>query len=190
MNGDYSIINLEQDSQEWKEWRHDGISSTDAPIIMGENPYKNIDQLLQKKISPQKKEYINYRMRRGLLLEPEARRLYNQSNNADVKPVCLQSNTYPWLKASLDGLSDDKKTVAEFKCGEATYKWVNKHKKVPTHYYGQLQHILAITGLPEMDFFCYQPMKPNVLLEVKRDENYIKKLIEKEEWFWQLVQSY
>lgn len=190
MNGTYSIVDLKQDSNEWIAWRHDGITATDAPIIMGENPYRNIDELLQIKISPPKKEYINARLRQGLLLEPEARKSYNIEYNQNVRPVCLQSNSLKWLKASLDGLSFDKNRVTEFKCGESAYKSVIKHNKVPIIYHGQLQHILAITGLSSIDFFCYLPGKPTGLIEVARDESYIKVLIEKEEWFWNLVQKH
>ena len=164
MNGNFRLIDLDQDTQEWKIWRHNGISATDAPIIMGENPYRNIDELLQKKISPQKKEYINARLRKGLLLEPKARHAYNTQYQQDVRPACVQSNTHKWLKASLDGQSIDNNKVAEFKCGEVAYKCIVKRHKVPTIYYGQLQHILAITGLSSIDLFAYLPAKPTGLI--------------------------
>ena len=144
MKGNYSIIDLNQDSQEWKKWRHNGITATDAPIIMGENPWKSTSELLSKKINPPKDDFINDAMRRGMELEPIARKLYNDKHNQNVRPVCLQSNTYEWLKASLDGLSIDRNSVVEIKCGESVYKSVNNFRKVPDYYYGQLQHVLAV----------------------------------------------
>lgn len=155
MNGNYSIVNFVQDSQEWKIWRHNGITATDAPIIMGENPWKNTTDLLQKKINSPKDEFINDAMRRGMELEPIARKHYNEKYNKNVKPVCLQSNTHDWLKASIDGLEIGGNSVVEIKCGEFVYKSVSNYKKVPDYYYRQLQHFLAITGFPYIDFFCY-----------------------------------
>jgi putative phage-type endonuclease len=186
MNGNYSIVNLVQDSQEWKKWRHNGITATDAPIIMGENPWKSTSELLQKKTSPPQDEFINDSMRRGMELEPIARRTYNSKYGKDVRPVCLQSDTHDWLKASIDGLSFDGRTVAEFKSGESVYKSA-LNSKVPDYYYGQLQHILAITGLPAIDFFCYLPDRPTVLIKVDRNNSYITRLIDEEQKFWRKV---
>ena len=49
---------------------------------------------------------------------------------------------------------------------------------------GQLQHILAVTGLEAIDFWCYLPKKPPVLVTVARDEGYIGRLLEEEAAFW------
>jgi len=189
MNGNYSIVNLVQDSQEWKKWRHNGITATDAPIIMGENPWKNTTDLLQKKINSPKDEFINDAMRRGMELEPIARKLYNEKYNKNVKPVCLQSNTHDWLKASLDGLEIAGNSVVEIKCGESVYKSVSNYNKVPDYYYGQLQHVLAITGFPYIDFFCYLPDRTALLLKIEKNSSYISKLIEEEYKFWKKIQS-
>src|SRR5581483_972237 len=36
----YTIVDLRQGTQEWLGWRNQGIGASDAPIIMGENPWK------------------------------------------------------------------------------------------------------------------------------------------------------
>ena len=60
--------------------------------------------------------------------------------------------------------------------------------KVPGYYRGQLQHILAVTGLPAIDFWCYWPATGGpVLITERRDDAYIARLIEAEARFWQLV---
>jgi predicted phage-related endonuclease len=58
---------------------------------------------------------------------------------------------------------------------------------VPSHYFGQLQHILAVTGLASIDFWCYQPGCPELLVTVPRNDNYIARLLKAEESFWQKV---
>ena len=90
-----------------------------------------------------------------------------------------------WQRASVDGLALNGSVVVEIKCGESVYKKTAATRQVPYYYFGQLQHILAVTGLPYIDFFCYLPLQPEVHLLVKRDDNYIARLISAEEAFWQ-----
>jgi putative phage-type endonuclease len=86
-------------------------------------------------------------MNKGTALEPEARRRYEAKSGLRVLPKCIQSMKMPWLRASLDGMSDDGKHVVEIKCGERVYHATKHDGEPPRYYYGQLQHILAITNL-------------------------------------------
>ncbi len=182
----YTIVDLQQGTPAWLEWRNQGIGASDAPTIMGENPWKNPSQLLQEKCGT-KKTGSNEAMNRGSDLEPEARRLYEIKVGVQVVPVCLQSTGIEWLRASLDGLAVDGSAVVEIKCGESVYRKSSTSRKVPGYYFGQLQHILAVTNLPSIDFWCYLPSRPEVHLNVGRDENYISRLIDTERLFWQQV---
>ena len=86
-------------------WRHSGIGASDASTIMGENRFKSPDELLyEKKNKIDTKP--NAKMRKGTELEPEARSLYQKHTRKTVQPICIQSNSYSWLIASLDGISD------------------------------------------------------------------------------------
>ena len=125
----------------------------------------------------------------GTKLEPEARKLYNAETGKDVRPVCVQSSKYEWLRASLDGLSTNHDTVVEIKCGASVYRRVSQSRSVPDYYYGQVQHILAATGLDSLDFWCYWPGNPPLLLPVERDDTYIERLLSKELEFWNLVKQ-
>lgn len=126
-------------------------------------------------------------MQRGSLLEPEARAAYEAHVGVSMPPVCIQSLAVDWLRASLDGLSDDGTRVVEIKCGEGTYRTTEKTGKPPTGYVGQLQHILAITELPEIDFWVYLPNRQPLLVPVNRDEDYIAQMLEREARFWAQV---
>ncbi len=184
----YHVVNLEQGTAEWHAWRNQGIGSSDAPVIMGENPYKTRSRLLQDKlnrviVAP------NPAMIRGTTLEPEARKRYEDVSGIAVQPLCLQSTIFNWLRASVDGLSDSGNTVVEIKCGESVYRHAATTRQVPTYYVGQLQHILAVTNLPEIDFWCYLPGQPNVRLRVGRDDRYIERLLRVEQMFWDDIQK-
>lgn len=184
MSNSYIQVDLEQGSAEWKKWRCEGIGASDAPVIMNENPWKSPEELLREKLGRSEEEPENENMRRGIALEPEARRKYCQKVGISVTPACLQSKDYSWARASLDGISADRKKVVEIKCGKSSY---NKAREgiVPGYYFGQLQHILFVTGIESIDYWCYQEGDDGILIEVKRDEEYIGHLVEAENEFMQ-----
>ncbi len=183
----FTIVELEQGTTKWLEWRHGGIGASDAPTIMGENYFKSFQQLLKEKREPPNEPHKNLAMIRGTQLEPVARKRYILKKGIDVSPVCLQSTQQNWLRASLDGFAINHKIVVEIKCGESAYKNSVKNQTVPKNYYGQVQHILAVTGFETLDFFCYWPGCPELLFTVERNEQYIDLLLEKEFEFWNFV---
>ena len=159
----YTIIEVEQGTSEWLRWCREGIGASDAPTVMGENPWKSVDELLEQKRGIARDRRQNPAIARGVRLEPEARKRYEKTVGVSVRPACLQSSRYDWLRASLDGLSADGRTVVEIKCGEAAYRKTASSGEVPDYYYGQLQHILAVTGNSSIDFWCSMGMLPSVL---------------------------
>ncbi len=187
MTQPYEIIELIQGTREWLAWRHTGIGASDAPTIMGENPWKDPHQLLREKRGVPREGGQNEAMRRGTRLEPEVRKCYENGVGFSVSPVCLQSTQHQWLRGSLDGLSFGGSSVVEIKCGESVYRKTASSGRAPTYYYGQLQHILAVTGLESIDFWCYLPRRSPVLVPVARDDNYIERLLDGEAQFWQQV---
>jgi len=185
----YTIIQLDQGSKEWLQWRHQGIGASDAPVIMGENPWKKFGKLLKEKQAPPADGFKSAAMARGIRLEPEARAAYIVKTGHEVSPLCIQSNIHQWMRTSLDGITSDGSNVVEIKCGESVYKKTASTRKPPSYYYGQLQHILAVTGLPSIDFWCYLPKRPTILVAVERNDAYIDELISRELEFWELVQK-
>jgi putative phage-type endonuclease len=185
----FTIVELQQGTTEWREWRHNGIGASDASTIMGENRFKSAAQLLQEKRGPAQDYGQNAAMARGTELEPEARRLYVAKTDREVRPACLQSTRYDWLRASLDGLAINHDAVVEIKCGQSAYRTTSQTRSVPDYYYGQMQHILAVTGLDSLDFWCYWPGCPTLLIPVARNVAYIERLLNRELEFWNLIQQ-
>ena len=188
MSDEFRIVALKQGTAEWLAWRRDGIGASDAPAIMGENPWKDPEQVLAEKLSLSVDSYSRA-MERGSALEPEARRQYEQTFGIRMKPECLQSNAYDWLRASVDGLSQEAQRVVEIKCGSSVYRHTAASGEPPGYYYGQLQHILAVTGYRSIDFWCYLPSRPGVHVCVPRSDDYIQRLIETEHAFWERVRA-
>ncbi|MBI1732168.1 MAG: YqaJ viral recombinase family protein [Gammaproteobacteria bacterium] len=184
----FTAVHLEQGTPEWRAWRREGVGASDAPAIMGECPWKSADYLLREKCTPGAAPRQNAAMARGARLEPEARRRYMASTGHTVAPACLQSRRHEWLRASADGICFLTDALVEIKCGDSVYRQTARDRRVPRHYYGQLQHLLAVTGFEMLDFWCYLPNRPEVLLSVDRDEPYILRMLRAEEVFWERVQ--
>ena len=182
MDKPYIEIDLIQNTLEWEEWRNEGIGASDAPAIMGENRFKSYKTLLYEKrnrIRPHK----NAKMIQGSRWEEPARQSYSSRFEINLEPLCVQSKTYPWIRASLDGISKERDHLVEIKCGESAYKKANQGV-VPDYYYGQLQHQLLITGLRTIDYWCYLPNNPGTRITIERDDRYIEKLLILEEQFY------
>lgn len=186
----FTIVELDQTSEAWRQWRRGGIGASDAPTIMGENRWKPARKLLQERKRPTPPaDCITPAMARGIALEPLARAAYRKMTGADVQPLCLQSREHSWMRCSLDGICLDTMQAVEIKCGEAVYKRTARNRSVPEYYYGQIQHTLAVTGLAAMDFFCFLPDRTPITVNVDRDPAYIRRLIETEAAFWQAVSA-
>jgi putative phage-type endonuclease len=185
----YSRVDLEQGTQEWLRWRGTVIGASDAPVIMGESPWKSRETLLREKISGRDFFQGNDATRRGQELEPVARRIYEGAQRVKVAPAVLVSALRVWQGASIDGLSLTGERVVEIKCGYKAYSILRETNRVPDYYYGQLQHILSVTGLPAIDYFSYIPNQPPLLQQVARDEQYIEALLIAEAEFWDAVRQ-
>ena len=177
----FHVLDLEQGTREWLDWRHSGIGASDASTVMGDNRFQSPSELLHQKKNKINTE-PNEKMRLGTSLEPVARDLYIEETGMLVEPQCLRSKEYSWMIASMDGITDDYAHIVEIKCGRAAYWQANKGN-VPSYYYGQLQHQLMITGLDLVDYWCYWPGYDGILQTVTRDERYIGRLLRTEQEF-------
>ena len=209
---------FDQGSIPWLRWRHDGIGGSDAPALMGENPWRSAGALFAEKVAPSRfgtapppkpkaKPVIadlfaaapasaappDRRHRspasRGTALEPYARELYNRHISGNLQPECLESSAYPWQRASLDGFCAVTNRALEIKCGDKVYAHTQATGKVPGYYTGQLQQILAVSGFAAIDFWVWLPGKTPLLLTVPRDEDYIARLTDTGARFWAKVET-
>ncbi len=197
----FDVLDHVQGSVEWLRWRHDGLGASDAPALMGQNPWRSAEALFAEKVAPPR--YGWARPKRpppvvaGLFGEPppaeergleaQARRLYREQHGSAVAPLCLASRARPWQRASLDGIDLAAGRAIEIKCGAATYAAVRASGRVPGHYIGQLQQTLAVTGFDSIDFWVWLPGRPPLLVPEHRDEVYIARLNEVGAAFWERV---
>lgn len=175
-------------SKDHEEWRRFGIGSSDAMIIMGTAPkgWGTPREVWEEKYLGKVRERSTPAMSRGVELEPVARQCFQDIVGTSVPPEKLIHPQHSWVRASLDGISSDRKIAVEIKCpGKDDHK-LALSKKVPEKYWPQVQHQLLVTGLDGMYYFSFDG-KDGVIVEVARDHAYIDKMFEEEKKFWDLV---
>ena len=176
----FEIINFKTGSEKWLEWRSKGIGSHDAKLICD----KKEDKLFErKKIKGSHVESLKENQR----LLAKGRVLYEEKTGIKVFPLLIQDKRFPWLQATIDGFSEDFTKLLMVGFGEESIKNAQKMKKqsnqsMSLSQVARAQHLLMITGLEEVDYWCYDISgdKTPVLLTIKRDQKKIKQLYELE----------
>jgi putative phage-type endonuclease len=120
MSAIFLINEIQQDTQAWHDWRRKGIGATEAGKVR--TGRKGSQTLFRVKTGKEEeRDFQSAAMVRGKDLEPEARAAYMDEVGITVKPACVENIKTPWLRASLDGISNDRKTIVEIKCGKTIY---------------------------------------------------------------------
>lgn len=180
MAGD-EVVGLEQGSEQWLRWRDEGIGSSDASALLG-----HFGGMAKK--AREKGKAPNARMQRGTALEPFARVMFIEKTGVYVRPACFQSQAYPFMRASLDGISEDRRLVVEIKSPSWKVHALALRGEVINYYRPQCQHQLFVTGLESMVFFSYFPDagaddEKYAFVRVDRDASMQREILEKAERF-------
>jgi len=93
------------------------------------------------------------------------------------------------MMASLDGMDIGKSHIVEIKCPGKEDHEMAKSGKVPEKYYPQLQHQLEVCGMDMVHYFSFDG-EDGVIVEMYKDDKYIKKLVTKEQEFWECTQNF
>ena len=188
MSKKYEVIEIEQRSPEWVGLRNKYIGASDAPIIMGESPWKTPFQLWQEKLAIKKMDAPNQSMERGISLEDEARESFIKQTGIEVKPMVAKSLVHPWMLSSFDGVSANHDVIVEIKC-----PGMNDHANacnglIPSKYLAQLFHQMITLGIDKAYYFSYTSLSSK-LLEININLKYSISLLEKEKEFFKCMQE-
>lgn len=173
------MIPQTQGSTEWKEWRRNKIGASEAAICLGISPWQTPYGLYIEKTEGGTR-YVNPAMARGTALEEVARLAYENLTGNIMFPEVMVHPAIDWAIASLDGINLTGTLILEIKCPNK-----DSHQKaisgiIEPHYMAQIQHQLWVTGVDMAHYFSYLDEGSFVLLEVKRDEAFISKIMEAE----------
>lgn len=174
---------LQQGTPEWLDLRRTKIGASDAPTIMSVSPWMTPYQLWEYKVGLRAPQAENDAMRRGRNMEDTARRQFEKNTGIIVFPAVLFHRDHDWMMASLDGIDIEHTTLVEIKCPGREDHQKAMDGRVPEKYYPQLQHQMAVCDLPQAIYYSYTDYC-DASVVVKRDDEYIERLITAEQSFW------
>lgn len=172
-------------SEAWLEARRKSIGSSDAPTILGLNPYAGWYSLWLNKTrgyATEQSEAAYW----GQQLENAIANAYGDRNGYNVMRVTnvLAHPEYHWMTANLDRVAAGpaKKHLHIVEIKTAGSKWWEGD--YPESWYAQVQHQLAVTGLDKARLAVLIGGQTYEQYDVDRDNTYIANLIEQEKSFW------
>jgi len=168
-------LQLQQRSQEWFEARLGVITGSRAKQVFAKNNLPFIDELIAERMTGVIPEsFTSKSMEHGILYEPEAIRVYEETSKRTVQEVgfCIHDD-YPFIAVSPDGLVKEQDQYiggVEVKCPNS-----KKHieyiriGRIPAEYKAQVIHyFVVIESLQWLDFVSYDPRMTNHKLHIHR----------------------
>lgn len=179
----FKIIDIEQRSPEWHEYRKTHIMATDSAKILGLDPWADVVNCYDAKIEDIRTP-VTRAMQRGIDKEDDARIFLSIYHNVHLKPIVIESIEKPFLAGSLDAVTDDYKQAFEIKCpGESTMRKAMKGIYSES-YKIQCQKQMYLLDIDEMILFFYYNRLINHQIVIKRDNALIKKIIKADTDFY------
>ena len=184
----YTIVDLEQGTDEWLEWRRGKLCSSDMAALLGYNAFgRSLKRWHREKINHPLAGFDAIAMKRGRDREKEARKMFEAMLGAPCMNPVIASNLTPWAGASLDVLNEDLRIGGEIKCPtnpEVHLKAISG--LVPDYYMPQLQWSMYCTGFDSWEYISFCPENhdhPYVQFKVARNEFMIEEMLDKGKWF-------
>lgn len=185
------VIQVKQNTKEWREWRDRGLGASDAPVVMGESPWTSRFELWAYKTGlmtrPAPNQYQVAAMQRGHDLEPEARRLYETTVGNKFPSTSFEHEHHPFLRASLDGFNAKLNKNVEIKCPGKEDHAKAVAGVVPSKYMPQVQMQMLVSGAESSDYFSWNGKDSHALIEVLPDSDYQAILLQEMCHFWSLI---
>lgn len=186
-----TILDLEQGTSSWLQWRQEKITGTSAPIIMRLSPWQTRVELWQEKTLGWTKPFTQKeldRMARGTQLEPLAREKFIEDTGILVHPVIGLHDDYDFIGASFDGLSNDHQFVLEIKCGKKSFEMAQSGV-IPPYYLAQIHHQMMVAKAYCALYYAFDGTN-GIMIDILKDEEFEENLLAEEIKFWHHIQNF
>lgn len=179
---------MEQNTKDWLNWRK--IGSSDCPIILGISPYKTPYELYQERLGLIEAKEPSVAMLKGKETEAYIRAEFERQIGMTFKPACLESESYEWMTASLDGLNENGDIFAEFKMNNEAHHAMARLGEIVDHHYAQVMH-QWIVGRDHIKRGYYVSWHNGdvAIVEIELNEILQATIIKEEKEFWECLQN-
>jgi len=178
------IVNCKQGEDAWFNEKLGKPSASNASMIITNEGKPSKQQegylytLIAERLSGHREEvYKNAIMAMGVEREDESRKLYELTHGVEVTQVgVIYKDKKKQFLCSPDGIVNGEYGL-ELKnvLGKTQVKYL-LDGGLPSEYTGQIQFSLYVTGFKKWIFMSYTPGIKPLIIEVTRDEKYIKAL--------------
>jgi len=172
------IVDVTQRSPDWLRWRAQGVTASEAAIVLGRSPYKTPWRLWAERTGLAREADLsaNPHVQRGVAREDWARKAFEERHGTMLLPLCGKSEEHPVLRASFDGIADDGSPVELKVPAERTFAEVAAKKtEAPAFrlYWPQVQHQLFVADVEHGWLMFYGGHKRLLEFPVERDEDFL-----------------
>ena len=185
------ISTLNMPHEEWLAHRQKSIGGSDAPSIIGLNPYSSPYTVWADKLGKIPPKEDNEAMRQGRDLEFYVAERFCEATGKKVRRenFILINPDYPFAHANVDRMVVGEDAGLECKTTSALNMKNFKNGTYPDTYYVQCVHYMMVTGCKKWYLAVLVLNKEFMVFEIERDEEEIEALAKSEAEFWRLVES-
>lgn len=176
----------------WLAERRTGLGGSDAAAACGLSKWKSRYRLWLEKCGFVEDAGETQPMHWGTMLEPIVRQEYcNRTRRTVITPSqIIRHPRVAFMLANPDGLVVDEQRGYEGKTARSDTGWGEPGSdEIPEDYGLQVQHYMAVTGLPVFDVAVLIGGSDFRIYEVEADRELQELLIEREAEFWRMVET-
>lgn len=181
------VSTLDMPREEWLRQRKNIIGGSDAPAIVGMNPYKSAFEVWLDKTDPDHiEDKGNEAMRQGTDFEDYVARRFMECTGKKVKRRNFidRHKDYPFMGANIDRWVIGENAGLECKTTSVYNKSDFSNGEYPDYYYVQCVHYMAVTGADRWYLAVLVLSKDFHVFTIERDEGDVTSLINAEFDFW------
>lgn len=178
------IIDLEQGSQTWLEWRKGGIGASDVAKVMKVHATESPLMLFNEICGLSKARFVSKAMQRGNDEEPKAIAWLEKLYGMKLNKVCAQDDSLPYLRCSFDAINIEAKILIEIKTpynAEKLTKMIDGD--IPIEYIYQVQYQMMIAGFDRGMIAVWDGQDAHCHI-IEKDEKLHTKMIKEVSKFW------
>lgn len=178
------------------EERRSGIGGSDAAIVIGLNPFKDVYELYLDKIGeapPEDENFLKESRYWGSVLEDPVANRYAEETGYKIQKSnqLIRSKEHPFMIANIDRkvVGEDRRIGFEAKTAAYPDGWGESgSSEIPPYIMVQCQHYLAVTGYDIWDLAVLIGNRDWRMYRITPIESIIEQLVDAEMEFWDRVE--
>lgn len=172
--------------EEWLDLRKKSIGGSDSATCAGMNQYSSLLSLYADKKGLSKPKETSEAMRLGTDLEQYVAERFMEKTGKKVRNdfFMYMDDEYDFITANIDRRVVGENAGLECKTMGNAGGYDLNAGEIPSHYFCQVQHYMMVMGFDMVYLAVLVLQRGLYVVEVKRDDNFIKSLREAEIRFW------